>query len=1540
MNCFGVRRQAAALLREACFALVTRQHTRRQAACTKAAASRRTPNRPLAALCLLLSAFCLLPPAFSQVITTVAGGQWVFRGDGGLATSAPLGGITSVAVDATGNVYTADPDNNLVVRISPAGVLTVVAGNGISGYSGDGGPATSARLDSPGGVALDSTGNLYIADRWNYCIRKVSPAGIITTVAGGGYYSDLGDGGPATSARLDSPGGVAVDSAGNLYIADERHNRVRKVSPGGTIATVAGDGFQDTLGYGRFSGDGGPATSASLAWPSGVAVDSAGNLYIADARNNRVRKVSPGGIITTVTGDGRYRYFGDGGPATSASVAWPSGIAVDSADNLYIADSSNHRTRKVSAAGTITTVAGDGFKDASIHGRYSGDGGPATSASLDSPSGVAMDWAGSLYIADTQNHRIRKVSPGGAIATFAGNGAYKFAGDGQAATLASLSSPKGVAVDLAGNLYTADYWNNRIRKISAGGIITTAAGNGTPGFSGDGGPATSASLDWPKDVAVDLAGNLYTADYSNNRIRKISPGGIITTVAGGGSVLNLGDGGPATSASLSDPSGVAVDSAGNLYIADVYHNRIRKVSPGRIITTVAGNGTRGFSGDDGPATSASLDWPSGVAADSAGSLYIADTDNHRIRKVSPGGTITTVAGDGFQDIYGYGRFSGDGGLATSASLNKSQGVAVDSTGNLYIADYVNSRIRKVSPAGIITTVAGGGYSDLGDGGPATSADLGLPGGVALDSAGNLYIADSFHDRIRKVLAAAPTFAVAPASLSFSAAAGASAVAPQLVAVMSAVSGLAWAASTSAPWLSVAPARGTAPGLISVGVVVSNLSPGAYRGTVTVQAPLAANPIQTIAVELTVLTPGDAKPTVDSPSLTFETTAAVGNPPAKTLRISNAGSGSLQWTARPQTLSGGNWLSLSSTSGTAAAAAPAAIYVSARAAGLSPGVYSGLITIESPSSTQPRTVAVDLLISQVTQTVSLSQTALRFTAVEGEATSPRKFGIVNTGQGVMNWTARAETVNGGSWLSVSPASGQSEAGSVMVSQAEAAVNTRALGTGTYAGFIRVDAPGANNSPRLVTVVLTVLPAGSKTGTRLSPSGLIFTARSGVGSPSSQLVNLATSNPGQVSAAGQPFTINGGDWLKVLPTNLVVSASDPRTIVVQPDVGKLAAGEYRASLTYMFDDGSPPQAVDIYFLVVGGTVSASSFTETAAAGCTPKKLIAVDRSLGPNFSAQVGAASGLEVQVADDCGNAVGDATVVANFSNGDAPVSLSYLRDGIYTGTWRPGKAGPAVAVTLRSSLGSLPSVEILRQGKVDEGAKTPAVFPGGVVHAASFAPAAPLAPGSIISVFGANLASTSSGASSLPLPKTLAGASLQVGDLQVPLFYSSSGQINAQLPFELPPNSRPQLIVKGADFVTVPETITVAAARPGIFTTTQDGKGQGVIMDVANRLVDSANPAKAGDVVVVYCTGLGATNPAVRSGEAAPASPLATVTTPVTVTIGGQPAVVQYAGLTPNFVGLYQVNVQIPSGLTPGLAIPLVLYQDGVPSNTVTLALR
>jgi trimeric autotransporter adhesin len=678
----------------------------------------------------IAAALALVASSLAQaqdVIRTYAGG--VPPSTPVAAVSASIGGPSGVATDAAGNVYFSSDD--CVFKLDTNGVLTLVAGNSHGGYSGDGGPATNAQI-YPAGVAVDGAGNLYIADV-NNRIRKVSPVGIITTVAGNGAAGFSGDGGPATSAQLFDPVGVAVDGVGNLYIADYVNNRVRKVSPEGIITTVAGNG---TAG---FSGDGGPATSADLREPAAVAVDGAGNLYIADFDNNRVRKVSPEGIISTVAGDGTPGFSGDDGPATSAELADPRGVAVDSAGNLYIADG-NNRVREVSPAGIITTVAGDGTPG------FSGDGGPATSAQLSSPLGVAVDGAGNLYIADSSNNRLRKVSPAGIITTVAGNGAFSYSGDGGPARSALLWNPEGAAVDGAGNLYVADTHNNRVRKVSAAGIITTIAGNGAYGGSGDGGPATSAELAGPLGLAVDGSGNLYIADYDNIRVRRVSPAGTITTVAGNGVGGYSGDGGPANAAQLNRPSGVAVDGAGNLYIADVSNSCIRQVSPTGIISTVAGNGTLGYSGDGGPATHAALSDPWAVAVDGAGNLYIADTYNQRIRKVSPAGIISTVAGNG---AAGY---SGDGGPATSAQLYFPEGVAVDGAGNLYIADTNNYRIRKVSPAGIITTIAGNGtlgYS--GDGGLATGAQLDAPMSVAVDNLERVFIADTNNNAIRLVM---------------------------------------------------------------------------------------------------------------------------------------------------------------------------------------------------------------------------------------------------------------------------------------------------------------------------------------------------------------------------------------------------------------------------------------------------------------------------------------------------------------------------------------------------------------------------------------------------------------------------------------------------------------------------------------------------------------------------------------------------------------------------------------------------------------------
>ena len=540
---------------------------------------------------------------------------------------------------------------------------------------GDGGEAVAARLAYPEAVAVDRSGNLYIADSENHRIRRVDGAGRITTVAGTGERGYGGDGGPAVEARLNYPEDVAVDEAGNLYIADTRNRRIRRVDVAGRITTVAGNGG---VGFGE---GGGPAVRRSLNYPVGVAVDGAGNLYIADSDQHRIHRVDASGIITTVAGNGEGGFSGDGGPAVRARLASPNGVAVDGAGNLYIADRLNQRIRRVDATGTITTVAGIGWSG------YSRNGGPALEVRLRLPSGVAVDGAGNLYIADSWNHRIRRVDKGGTITTAAGIGKSGYSGDGGPAAGAWLHTPEGVAVDKTGNLYIADSGNHRIRRVGATGTITTVAGSGERGYGGDGGPATKTRLYHPAGVAVDNTGNLYIADSWNHRIRQVDKGGTITAVAGTGARGYGGDGGPALEARLNHPTGVAVDGAGNLYIADSENHRIRRVDKGGTITTAAGIGKSGYSGDGGPAAGAWLHTPEGVAVDKTGNLYIADTWNHRIRPMDSSGVLTTIAGTG------QGGFGGDGGLAATAQLNYPTGVAVDEAGKVYVADSRNHRIR-------------------------------------------------------------------------------------------------------------------------------------------------------------------------------------------------------------------------------------------------------------------------------------------------------------------------------------------------------------------------------------------------------------------------------------------------------------------------------------------------------------------------------------------------------------------------------------------------------------------------------------------------------------------------------------------------------------------------------------------------------------------------------------------------------------------------------------------------------------------------------
>ncbi len=794
----------------------------------------------------------------------------------------------------------------LLLAASPVAAQDIIdtyAGTGVGGYTGDGGAATSAEVNNPQGVAIAANGDVYIADKGNFVIRKVDGVtGDISTIAGGGT-PQTGDGGPATVAWLNEPQTMAVDSSGNVYIADTKNHRIRKVDwATGDISTIAGTGVP------FFGGDGGPATSAQIKGPRGIVFDSVGNLIFADSDNKRIRMITPGGTISTIAGNGGSGYSGDGGPATAASLKKPYAVAVDGADAVYLVDEGAHVVRKFTVGGTIFTAAGTGTSG------YSGDGGPAVSAQIKNPrglwvvgNGVVMSsdtfgngtafgnkvkdlqdtqvatqvtlpqngtvtsisaylgssdeandtrfaiytdvagepdtlivqtetvrgpdstadvwvtlnlpptaltagtywlalafedkdqeyffdseggetrhrvndavnlgylatWGTSstsnnrkvsiyasyytsltqtneIYVADTENHRVRKFTDFGTINTIVGTGVFGYTGDGGPAIGAQINKPEGLVLNAAGDIFIGDTNNSVIRKVAAAtGNIATYGGTGTVGYSGDGGAATSATMYEPRGVSVNASGDLYLADSGNHLIRKITAAtGVITLVAGTPRDNGIGDGLVATSAFVEDPVDVAVDSSGNLYIACSKIGRVRKVDAATsIISTIIGSGFELEPGS--PWDDVMILEASSVAVDGAGNVFVADRgkNNSRIVKYDVAATTyATVAGTGTDG------YSGDGGPAIWADLWRPRGVDVDSAGNIYIADTDNHRIRKVDAGtGVIDTVAGdGGATYDGDGGLAIFAGVEKPQAVAAGNNGKFYIVSMDANVVRKV----------------------------------------------------------------------------------------------------------------------------------------------------------------------------------------------------------------------------------------------------------------------------------------------------------------------------------------------------------------------------------------------------------------------------------------------------------------------------------------------------------------------------------------------------------------------------------------------------------------------------------------------------------------------------------------------------------------------------------------------------------------------------------------------------------------------
>ena len=644
-------------------------------------------------------------------IRSVAGSTEV--ADGIPAVNASLYEPDGVAVDALGNVFVTERGNDRVRKIDPAGVISTLAGTGDWGYGGDGGPASEAQLLDPAGVAVDGAGNVYVSDRGNRRVRKIDVSGIISTLAGTGEAGIRGDGGRAGWARFLDPVGVAADVAGNVYVVDQEGNRVRKIDTSGIISTLAGTGEAGS------GGDGGPASSAQLFHPAGVAADTSGNVYIADTGNRRVRRIDRAGMISTFAGTGDPGHGGDGGPATDAAIAYPVGVATDAAGNVYVAGPESMGVRRIDASGIITTLAGG---EAGCH---SGDGDPATGAAIANPIGVAADAAGNLYAIERSGQRICKVDTDGTVTAVAGTGAWRDARDGGSVLAAQFHFrfPQGAALDRSGNLLFLD--GHRVWKLDAAGTVAAIAGTGSRGYSGDGGPATAAALANPSGVALDAAGNLYIADTQNHRVRKVDTLGIISTIAGTGSWDHSGDGGPATAAALAAPSDVTLDTAGNLYVADLGNDRIRKIDPLGIISTVAGSGSWDHSGDGGPATAAALVSPSSVALDAAGNLYVGEGWEGRIRKIDVFGTITTLA-------------------SIQGSIDA---LAVDLSGSIYAGS--GYRIFKIyAEDGGVSVLAGTGEPGFGgDGGPARAARLSVSG-LAVDRFGTVWFTDGHSRRVR------------------------------------------------------------------------------------------------------------------------------------------------------------------------------------------------------------------------------------------------------------------------------------------------------------------------------------------------------------------------------------------------------------------------------------------------------------------------------------------------------------------------------------------------------------------------------------------------------------------------------------------------------------------------------------------------------------------------------------------------------------------------------------------------------------------------
>jgi uncharacterized protein (TIGR03437 family) len=749
--------------------------------------------------------------------------------------------------------------------------------------------------------------------------------------------------------------------------------------------------------------------------------------------------------------------------------------------------------------------------------------------------------------------------------------------------------------------------------------------------------------------------------------------------------------------------------------------------------------------------------------------------------------------------------------------------------------------------------------------------------------------------------------------------------------------LSFTASASAPWVQISPKTGTLPATIQVSVDPTGLTASVYSATISLTV---AQAVRQVAVSLTITPPLPAALSLSAQNISFSAVQGAAAA-ASSITVANSGSGPVDFSVAAP--SDARWLTLSLGSGNVTPSQPATIGVTADPGGMLAGVFKANVVISSQTTGQSITVPVTLSITASPKKMLLSQTGLTYTGTSGGGRPlPQTFGIINIGQQRLDWTVQASAPGGGPapWLSVSPTSGSVVRPYLDVSLVTVQVNPGALAPGDYYGQIRVLADGADNSPQTVTVLLRVQPPGIPLPPEVRPTGLIFIGVPGVATPS-QTFNISIPGTSPLTYNSSRLTLDGTSWFTHTPVSGTFIPDQPATMTVQPNLSTLAPGIYNGVITIQFSDGhvSTVKLLTVVAPSSAGGASKSGYRD--AGSCKPKNLNLQFTNLVSSSVVTLGQPSPMEVQAVDDCGVAVtpdrGSVSVTAAFSNGDPGTRMVHTTGGKWGTTWQPRSTASPVKVLITAFVfenGSLLANQTQLTVGIRTGSTTPFVDQRGVVNAASLTSNSLVAPGSLVTLFGQQLADPNSSGSS---PGTSIGnTEVRLNDVPLTLLYASDGQINAQLPYDIPVNTELQLIVRHGGAQSVPLPVTVAAAQPAIFTADQTGTGQGVIQDyVTGTQNGPTSPAHAGDVVVIFCTGL---------GTAADSDPddsgMIPLINPATVTIGGVPAAVQSGGLNPGSPGLYQLYVVVPDGVAPGDSVPVVVTSAGQNSPTVTMSVQ